>query len=450
MAEDGQYFVETFGCRVNQADTAGLVFELENSALKRAESRKNANVVILNTCTVTHRADVDVRKAVHRIKRENPSTKVIVTGCYAQRDPQAAQRIEGVSAVIGNSHKHTLPIVADNLVHHAPSGEASILQTSMEQLTSGELPPVKPTATVVDRTRPFVKIQDGCNATCTYCVIPSVRGPARSAPEEKALNTVKTLVNQGFKEIVLTGVHLGTYGAALTPKSSLSSLVRRMLTLPNLFRLRLSCIEPMAFPVELAAIAKEDPRLAPHFHLPLQSGDNQTLKRMVRPYRTEQFQALLDTVREQLPKACLGTDVIVGFPGETDEAFQTTLDFIEDSGLNYVHVFSYSDREGTASTRLGNKVEPRIVKERSVRLHKLAEQLWHKFLESRVGETRKVVSLERNPKDTRFVRALSDDYCPVRLEGPDLAPNQVYAVSLLRREQNILRAKVIESAEALA
>ncbi len=229
-------------------------------------------------------------------------------------------------------------------------------------------------------------------------------------------------------EIVLTGVHLGTYGAALPQPETLDGLVCRILEIPGLQRLRLSCIEPMAFPPALIDIAAADNRLAPHFHLPLQSGNDRTLKRMVRPYRAVDYQHILDEIREKLPHACLGTDVIVGFPGETDAEFAATLEFIEYSGLSYVHVFSYSDREGTAATRLGPKVDTKVVKERANALIQLSQTLWARYLDLQLGIPLAAVSLIYDPVTPEILHTLTDNYCTVLIQEPGIRPNRALTV----------------------
>ncbi len=448
------YYIQTFGCRVNQADSAGIAAALdappspesEDHALRRVGDWQDADVVVLNTCTVTHRSDTDVRKAVHRIQRENPAARVVVTGCYAQRDPQALVQLGGVSAVVGNAHKSALPEVVSAL---AAGGPSVLIHTPMGKRDPSDLPSVEPVTTVLERTRPFVKIQDGCDAHCTYCIIPEVRGRARSAPPSAVLAAVRSLVTDGWREIVLAGVHLGTYAGrddAVPPRSdapptSLGDLTRRVLDVPGLTQLRLSCIEPMAFPMDLVDLAADEPRLAPHFHLPLQSGDDEVLKRMVRPYRARAYGELLNTIRARLPNACLGTDVIVGFPGETEAQFANTCAFIEASALNYVHVFSYSDRSGTPATRLAAKVDPRVIKERSTRLHAIGRRLWHDYLDRQAGHTLRALTLEPDRRHPDHTRALSANFCSVRIAGPRPA-NRLLDVEIDRREGETLIGRV--------
>ncbi len=437
MKDPRSYFVHTFGCRVNQADSAGVAAELDKGELVRTKSHLDADVVVLNTCTVTHRSDTDVRKTVNRIKRENPEAEIIVTGCYAQRDPEAAAELPGVGAVVGNAHKSRLPVIANDLLGTPQTGTPVIVHTPMDGVDPLTLPPVEPVTTVLDRTRPFVKIQDGCDATCTYCVIPAVRGRARSASPEDVQAAVQNLVEQGYVEIVLAGVHLGTYDSGPQGARGLDDLVKKLLQVPGLIRLRMSCIEPMAFPTGLLDVARGDPRLAPHFHLPLQSGHDHVLKRMVRPYRAKHYARLIADIKAKVPDACIGSDVIVGFPGETDEEFLESCRFIEeDSGIDYLHVFSYSDREGVPSTRLGPKVGPRIIKERSGALHKVAERIWARYLDAQIGTTRPAVSLKRNPRNSGLIEVLTDNYCPVLINEPDLQRNQDLLVTIQGREGN--------------
>lgn len=439
MGAPRRYFVHTFGCRVNQADSAQVAAELDKGALVRTRTHADADVVVLNTCTVTHRSDADVRKAVNRIRRDNPEAEVIVTGCYAQRDPEGAAALPGVSAVLGNAHKSRLPILADQLLDRPKAEPPVIVHTPMAGVDPAELPSVQPVTTVLDRTRPFVKIQDGCDACCTYCIIPDVRGRARSASPEAVVDAVRALVEDGYVEIVLAGVHLGTYswtgGAPGSDPTGLEALVRAVLDVPGLVRLRLSCIEPMAFPLGLGEVAAEDPRLAPHFHLPLQSGHDAVLKRMVRPYRAAEYAELVGALKANVPHGCFGTDVIVGFPGETEAQFEETCRFIEeDSGLDYVHVFSYSDRDDVPSTRLGPKVDPRIVKLRSGALHEVGARLWRRFLDRQRGEVRPAVTLEQSARAPGLVEALTDNYVPVRLEDPTLVGNEDIRVRILEHD----------------
>ena len=443
VAEPGRYIVHTFGCRVNQADSAGLAAALDTHAFERARSLQDADVVILNTCTVTHRSDADVRKAVRRVQRENPSARVVVTGCSAQRDPEALRALAGVSAIVGHAHRSRLPVIAQAVIEHRPRPfDPVLMHSSVAGIDPRQLPPVEPVTTVLDRTRPFVKIQDGCDAHCTYCIIPTVRGPARSAPLARVKDAVRRLVSDGHVEIVLAGVHLGTYGHR--DGTSLTELVRAILANQDLTRLRLSCIEPMAFDPELVSIATEDPRLCPHFHLPLQSGSDPVLKRMVRPYRAQDFLNLIQGIRSRLPQACIGTDVIVGFPHESEADFLESCRVIREAEIDCVHVFSYSDRDGTPSTRLRTKIDPRVVRERSVELHAIADHQWARFLARHRGTTRSAVTLHDERASEGRVRALTDTFVPVWFEAQGIAPNRDIRIRLTEVEGRGMRGVVVD------
>jgi threonylcarbamoyladenosine tRNA methylthiotransferase MtaB len=441
VSEPGKCFVATFGCRVNQADSEDYLRILKSKNYQPTRTHTEADLVVINSCTVTHRSDTDIRKLVHRVERENPAAKVIVAGCYAQRDPEALVQLGGAHAILGNSDRHRLSEVVDQLAGCDSPTSPLVFRNEMSAMSAEELPPVQPIAVVNDRTRPFIKIQDGCDAKCTYCVIPSVRGAARSAAADDVVASVRSLVEQGYFEVVLAGIHLGTYRHGL---DTLDSVVQHVLTeVPDLGRLRISCIEPMAFPMKLADIARDDPRLAPHFHLPLQSGDDAVLKRMSRPYRAEDYFAIIDGIRERIPHACLGTDVIVGFPGETDEQFETSFQILKESTLNYVHVFSYSDRPGIPSTRLRDKVDPRIIKARSRRLNDLSDVLWQKHLDAQIGETLTAITLQRDKKNPEIIAALSENYCSISLKNTELLPNTSIRVKITEKQRKSLLGQVL-------
>jgi threonylcarbamoyladenosine tRNA methylthiotransferase MtaB len=427
-----RYAIQTFGCRVNQSDSTRLARDLEAAQWSRDDDAPD--LVVLNTCTVTHRSDADVRKAVHRIQRQLPDAKVVVTGCMAQRAPEPLVQL-GVHGILGNTHKRDIAAVGEAVLTAA----SPVVRRSDWQRGP---PPVDPVGGVLDRSRPFVKIQDGCDAHCTYCIIPSVRGAARSADPQRVVDTVRDLVREGHHEVVVTGVHLGTYGAHLDPPTSFSELTFRLLELPGLGRLRLSCIEPMAFPLDIVDRAATDDRLAPHFHLPLQSGSDAVLKRMVRPYRAADFVDVARTIRQRLPHACLGTDVIVGFPGETDTDFDHTIDTVSRAELDYVHVFSYSDRDGTPSTRLGPKLDSGTIKHRSSVLNQWSRRAWQRFLHRRVGTTVDAVSLDVKQGS---LQTLAADYTPVDVAPPipAIPPNRPVRVRVESVVGHRTRGRVI-------
>jgi len=422
-AVPSRYHIATYGCRVNQADSAALAQRLDAESWDRVGDERDADVVVVNTCTVTHRSDADVRKAVHRIRRTNPAAKVVVTGCMAQRVPDELVQLGGVRGVLGNDKKHEVAAFVDRVDRTT----SSAVEVHRGGFDPNELPPVDPVADVLDRSRPFLKVQDGCDAFCTYCIIPEVRGPARSAPFAPIVERVEKLIAQGHFEIVLTGVHLGTYRDA--DGRDLGALVKHLLDLPGLGRLRMSCIEPMAVPPALLDLIGSHPKLAPHFHLPLQSGADRVLKRMVRPYRAADWIDLLRSIRSRAPGTCLGTDVIVGFPGESEADFRATLRAVEAAELDYVHAFSYSDRARTPSTRLGPKNDPKTIKDRTGRLNAWSRQAWHRFMDRQIGAVLDAVTLE-SPGEAAGpdrTRAVADNYAPLSVRAAPCtrpAPNR--------------------------
>ncbi len=439
-----RYHLMTYGCRVNQADAEGIRASLEAAKMQPARGRSDASLVVLHSCTVTHRSDADIKKAVQRIKRENPGAEVLVSGCYAQRDPDAIAALPGTSAVVGHAPPAEVAAVGLGLLsgrRDRPRAAAPvIIRREIDKSEPEDLPPVEPLAFVQDRTRPFVKIQDGCDAYCTYCVIPAVRGAARSAPPERVKLAVERLVAHGYFEVVITGVHLGTYGEHLRPRSSLLELTKSLLEIEGLGRLRLSCVEPMAFPLELAELASKEPRLAPHFHLPLQSGSDAVLRRMARPYRGEDYAAVLREIRRLVPRACLATDVIVGFPGETEEDFEDTLRVVRESDLDAVHVFSYSDRPGVPSTRLSGHLGSQVIKDRARRLAELSNERLGSFLDRQVGACVAALSLQTLDA-AATTTALSDHYAKIQLDTR-VPPNLELRVRVTGRTADALTGKV--------
>ena len=346
------FTVENFGCRATEADAAALRRELLSSGLTIAAERASADFVVLNTCTVTAAADSQARDAVRKIHRANPAARILVTGCYAQRAPEELAAIEGISWVVGNSHQSEIPrLVREFMPPHRDSaafapptdfvsvedlsnesmslaqGPAKILTGDIFAQTAVQIAPVEQLAG--DRTRPILKIQDGCNNRCAYCVIPFVRGRSRSLQPDEVVEEVRKLVSAGVREVVLSGINLGSYGRDLSPRADLAAVVRRILNETELDQLRFSSIEPQDVTEDFVALVAESGRIARHFHVPLQSGSDRILRAMHRWYRAELYAERMRLIRRLLPDAAIGADVIVGFPGETEDDFRATVDFIE-------------------------------------------------------------------------------------------------------------------------
>jgi len=397
--------VHSFGCRASQADGAAIETALAARGWQSAPAANDAQLVVLNTCTVTHAADQDLRHTVHRIHRENPDARIVVTGCYAQRAPDEIAAIPGVSMVIGNSHKVHLPdLIAEDTPYHGQIHIGDIF----EQQTFLSAPVED---SYGDRTRPNLKIQDGCNNRCSFCIIPFVRGRSRSAPADQVIEQVRGLALK-YREIVLSGINLGRwgreYGFSEQPVR-LVHLLKRMLDETAVERLRLSSVEPMDFSDDLLALMAQSPRVARHVHAPLQSGSDAVLRRMHRKYRPKHYEDRIRKARELMPDAAIGADVMVGFPGETEDEFERSRAFIESLPFTYLHVFTYSERPGTPAAESPAQVPVPVRKQRNRVLRELAARKNLEFRRSMVGRTLSAVTLDNGPV------ALTGNYLKVEL-----------------------------------
>jgi len=422
------YHVTTLGCKLNQYDSAAIEADLASSGMVRTEDPARARVVVVNTCTVTAAADAQSRQTIRRIRRANPGCTLIVTGCYAQRDPDSLRAIPGVSAVVGLSEQRGIRSLALRLAPEVAADPACI--ESAED----------PLPCFSDRTRAFLKIQDGCDLRCSYCVIPSVRGASRSIDPELVLKKVGLLVEAGYREIVLTGVNTGDYGKDLEPRTSLAALLRRVAEVSHLGRLRLNSVEPRCVTPELVETLASSARIAPHLQIPLQSGSDSVLARMRRPYRVVHYRLALESIRARIPEAGLGADVIVGFPGETRQEFQETRDFIAASELNYLHVFSYSPRPGTPAAEMADPIRGDRVRERSAELRSLAADLSLRFRTSFLGRNLEALGLRETRPDGRL-RALSGNFIELAVEGaPVHCVNRLFQARVTHVEANEVSA----------
>src|SRR5262249_35348522 len=357
----------TLGCKLNQYDTAELQALLEARGFRTVSFEERAQLYVINTCTVTARADQSGRQTIRRAAARNPDALVVVTGCYAQTNPAAVAAIPGVDVVLGTRDRHALPELLEGLRKRArPLVRVGDVFDERSQ-------PVVPLRQFAPGyTRAFVKVQDGCQHRCSFCIVPFARGGSRSQPLPLVVEQIEALVAAGYGEIVLTGVDLGHYGWDLVPRLSLAALVRRLLDVPGLRRLRLSSILPAYFTPELVETIAGEPRICRHLHVPLQSGADRVLRAMRRPYSVALYRALVERLAGALPDLGLGTDVIPGFPGETASEFADTEALVEALPFTYLHVFSYSDRPGTEAARLSvPRVPPDEVRRRTTRLRRL-------------------------------------------------------------------------------
>lgn len=474
-----RFYIENFGCRATQADGAALERQFLERGLERAAAASDAEIVVLNTCTVTEGADKDARASIRRLQRMNPDCRILVTGCYAQRAPQELAALPGVTWVVGNSHKHQAAEIAtasslsslsssdeSASSHESTSSDESASGSaffssgfvSLEQLSGKGTPPFRkerervghPAEVVVgdifahtqllaapvfeaanERTRPNLKVQDGCDNRCSFCVIPYVRGQSRSLPMERVIAEVRTLVEAGYREVVISGINLGRWGRDLAGRSQLSALGSQLKPVTDdlrlelligcildqtaLEKLRISSVEPMDWSDELIALAASSSRVAKHAHVPMQSGSDAVLRRMHRKYRPWHYREKILKIRTAMPTAAIGADVMVGFPGETEAEFGETRRMIEELPLTYLHVFTYSARPGTPAAGHPGQVPVSVARQRNRVLREIASAKKAAFMRSLVGTTVEAITLHSGGAEC--TEALTTNYLKVNVSG---------------------------------
>jgi len=433
------FYVENFGCRATQADGAAVERQFEERGLSRADGPEQAELVVLNTCTVTAAADQDARAAIRRIRRVNPGCQIVVTGCYAQRAPEEVAALPGVSRVIGNSHKHQLAeiVLLPGARSVVPLNDDSAIFVS-DIFAHTELLAAPVFDAAHQRTRPNLKVQDGCDNRCSFCVIPSVRGQSRSLPLNRILREVQALVDSGYREVVISGINLGRWGRDLPIQSATENwelttdncsselrlraqplhfedLIRAILSETSLEKLRISSVEPMDWSDELIRMMAGSPRIAKHAHVPLQSGSDRVLRAMHRKYRPWHYREKVEKIRAAMPTAAIGADVMVGFPGESESDFEETRLLIEELSFTYLHVFTYSPRPGTPAAAMRDQVPAQVARERNRILRELSAEKKLAFMRTFVGTTVDAISL--NVFDGQSTEALTDNYLKLRLAG---------------------------------
>ena len=414
-----RFLVKNFGCRTTQADGAVIERQLTLAGMSAARTTSEADLVVLNTCTVTASADDDARNAVRRVHRENPAARILVTGCYAQRAPETLAALPGVTWVVGNTHKARIAAIVGDESDGAPChGQIHVGDILAER----GLLAVPLAEAGRDRTRPNLKIQDGCNNRCTFCIIPSVRGRSRSAHPDAVVEQVRDLAKY-HREVVLSGINLGRWGREPALRMRLSELVKRILDETDIERLRLSSVEPMDLSDDLLRLMASSPRMAQHVHAPLQSGSDAVLRRMRRWYRARHYASRVERARSWMPDAAIGADVLVGFPGETDEEFEETRRLIEQLPFTYLHVFTYSARPGAPAAEMPDQTPWPVRKERNRVLRELAAAKNLEFRRRFAGRTLSAVTLSQDR------RALSSNYIEIELAAPR-EPNRIVEVAV--------------------
>ena len=424
MKEQQRIAYHTLGCKLNFSETSTIARSFEEEGYTKTDFNQEADVYVINTCSVTENADKECKQLIRRVKKQNPLSTVVITGCYAQLKPERIATISGVDLVIGASEKFN---VAKHVAEFKRTGEAKICSCDIEDVQG-----FHSSFSLHDRTRTFLKVQDGCDYSCTFCTIPLARGHSRSDTIQGVLDNVNELANTGVQEIVLTGVNLGDFGkgynGARSGEEHFFDLIKELDEKSSVPRFRISSIEPNLLTndiIEFVAISK---RFMPHFHIPLQSGSNALLGQMKRRYKRELYTERVEKIKSLMPHCCIGVDVIVGFPGETDEEFQATYDYLHQLDVSYLHVFTYSERENTAAITMNGVVPVSIRKERNAMLRNLSEKKMNYFTEQQRGNIRPV--LFEHAEKNGLMEGYSDNYIRVSMPYNENAINSIMPYTL--------------------
>lgn len=412
----------TLGCKVNQYDSDAMRTLFIKNGYKVAESDTPADVYVVNTCSVTSIGDRKSRQMVRRIRRENPGAVIAVAGCYAQLVPEVFEKMGNVDVIVGMQNRSRIV----EYVEKAARSNA-VLNEVRDVMAVKDFENLTVDAEGEVKTRAFIKVQEGCDNYCTFCIIPYARGRLKSRKQKDAIEEIKHLVDRGYREVVLTGIHLGNYGKDLHDGTSLSSLVNELLKIPDLLRIRLGSIESVELSEELIHLMNSEPRVCRHLHLPIQSGSDDVLRAMNRHYRLAEYKNLIADLRKRIPDLALTTDLIVGFPGETEENFKETLATLEELKFSAIHIFPYSQRTGTPAATYPNQVLPEIKKERVHRVQELEKKLSEAYRRRFLGKSVRVLPEEE--KNGCF-KGLSDEYIRVCLKGEGIERGKIYSVKI--------------------
>lgn len=427
--------LKTFGCRANQYDSAVLLSLLEKTKCEIVDFDTLADVYIINSCAITHNADNEAKQFIRRARKTNPYATAIVTGCSAQVNPEVFSQDQGVRHVVGNDQKEQIV----KIIEEIDDPETNHFETDDQKDLSHIL--FEGGVKLPGHSRSFLKIQDGCSQFCSFCIVPYARGLNRSIPEDEIINALHELNHQGVREVVLTGIHLGTYGKDLKPKSSLLDLLKRINQERPIHRIRLSSIDPEELTDEMIDFLVESNYFCNHLHLPLQSGDNSILKRMKRRYSGEYFIELCQKLHQKWPEVCIGTDIIVGFPGEDNLAFQNTIEVVHQSQLSYIHSFPYSPRKGTKAYDFQDQIDNKIKKERSKTLREISEIRRLNFHKEHLDKTLEVIIEKRREGQI----GLSSNYIPIKINNDNkYSLGEVKKMKITKVDQEKVIGEVIE------
>ena len=408
----------TLGCKVNQYETEAMLEMFNQRGYEGVDSEEYADVYVINTCTVTHMSDRKSRQYIRRVKKKNPKAIIAVVGCYSQVSPEEILEIEDVNLVMGTNDRRTIVDKVESIDCN------SKLSTVDDIMKVKEFEDIEISQTN-GKTRAFIKIQDGCDRFCTYCIIPYARGRIRSRSLKDIIEEVRNLSENGYREVVLTGIHVASYGKDLKDGSSLLTVIKAVADIDKIERIRLSSVEPILFTEDFVDEICQIKKLVPHYHLSLQSGCDETLKRMNRRYTSEEYKKIVDILRSRIPDVSITTDVIVGFPGETNEEFSETLAFLKEIKLMHTHVFKYSPRKGTPAAEMKNQVDPQMKNMRSSTLLSLSTKNFKEFANKYIGKSMRVLFEEKDSEG--YFEGLTDNYIRVKVKSElDLRDKFIY------------------------
>lgn len=412
----------TLGCKVNQYETEAMLELFEKEGYEKAETEDYADVYVINTCTVTHMSDRKSRQYIRRMKKKNPDAIIAVVGCYSQVSPEEILSIDEVNLVMGTNDRKK---IVEEVKKIDASRKVSTVDDIMKVKAFEEIEINKTNG----KTRAFMKIQDGCDRYCSYCIIPYARGRVRSRDLESIVKEVENLASNGYKEVVLTGIHVASYGKDIKDSDiKLLDVIKQINDIEGIERIRLSSVEPILFTDEFVEAVSTMDKVCPHYHLSLQSGCDETLKRMKRRYTTEEYKAIVDRLRAAIPNVSITTDVIVGFPGETNEEFDKTYEFLKDIELTHMHVFKYSPRKGTPAATMENQVDPSVKHDRSEKLLQLNEENFNKFGQKMLEKEFNVL-FEQKVGDNKY-EGLTENYVKVIVESDNDISEQILKVKI--------------------
>jgi len=410
--------ITTLGCKTNQFESAAMTEALQKDGFRTVPFAEPADIYVINTCTVTAKSDTESRRLIRKAQKQNPSARIVVTGCYAQLSAEEILDL-GVHLVVGNSEKRDLVRLLNEVSDQPTAVVSDISERRSEEGLALE--------TFAEHTRAFLQVQNGCDARCAYCIVPKARGRSRSVAPEQVLEAIAAFAGKGFKEVVLSGIHLGAYGLDLTPETGLLALLQAIERQGAIGRLRIGSVEPTEMTPELVSFVTSSPVVCEHLHIPLQSGSDSVLERMNRGYDKALFRDLAESLVQASPDLCLGADVIAGFPGETDAEFEEGYTFLQSVPVRYLHVFPYSSRPGTPAATMKPQIPAAVIKERAFRLRELSDRKKAEYYESFAGRDLQVLI----QKEQRGVRGLSRNYISVVIEGEEPAQNSEVTVRIV-------------------